>query len=699
MHRYLLAIVWLCATTSALATVPISGPLVLCEGSTITLSAPAAMINYTWNTGATTRAITVGATGHYSCKVTTQVGNIDSGSVDVTLGYKPRPRIGNPIEYLCEGDQANLEAPTYYSQYLWSTGETTSSIRVVSNGHYWVTVTDTNGCTGQSDKVQVVVISKPSIQITGPDAVCPGHSTPYAVTPVPGTSYQWFCDGGTIASGQGTNTIQVQWNRTGTIRLRATYSRPDGGQCLADTLIRITVSNRLRPQLQYASNGLCRGDTLLLEAASGYTSYLWSTGATSQTIRITKGGAYWVIVTDASGCTGVTDTLTVLDYEPPNVSIVGSKVVCKGANVVLEGVAAENNVVLWQWSTGQKGKQIQTSVPGTYSVVGYTMDGCTDTASVTLRDTDPIVVTIADVNVGIVPTGMPITALAMVYNQGASDISVISVTPSLPAVITPSTPRFIPSFRDQAFNVVYTPEVAGAFYLELTWIVMNADCMDTLISVISGEASGVPPIGSIHVSIPDTTVSLGAGLRLPVEVQWHYRMPTDSGIQFKVTYPQDAFYLEYVEGCTLISNTVNSGNRELVLHTPSLPGTAGTNRYYLVGMPLLRSPFTAPVNPYGAIHTSHQLVVFTYTNGSITTTGCWLPARLIQLTGSEMQLSVYSIQGELLVQKTLGSDLYTSASALLAEFSLPIQPVLMRITDANGRILRQELYLTNSISR
>ena len=51
-----------------------------------------------------------------------------------------------------------------------------------------------------------------------------------------------------------------------------------------------------------SQTSLC-GSSIGLDAGSGFTSYLWNTGATSQTISATTAGEYRVTVTNASGCT------------------------------------------------------------------------------------------------------------------------------------------------------------------------------------------------------------------------------------------------------------------------------------------------------------------------------------------------------------------------------------------------------------
>lgn len=49
-----------------------------------------------------------------------------------------------------------------------------------------------------------------------PDAVCFGDATPtvYTVPNTAGSTYQWVVTGGNITSGQGTNTITVDWSTT-----------------------------------------------------------------------------------------------------------------------------------------------------------------------------------------------------------------------------------------------------------------------------------------------------------------------------------------------------------------------------------------------------------------------------------------------------------------------------------------------------
>lgn len=47
---------------------------------------------------------------------------------------------------------------------------------------------------------------------------------------------------------------------------------------------------------------MCPGDTVTLTAGLPNATYLWSTGATTQAIKVTQVGSYWAKVTDPLGC-------------------------------------------------------------------------------------------------------------------------------------------------------------------------------------------------------------------------------------------------------------------------------------------------------------------------------------------------------------------------------------------------------------
>jgi hypothetical protein len=92
---------------------------------------------------------------------------------------------------LCPGGDVILSAPAGYTDYLWSTGETTESITVSAAGNYSCMVTDALACLGVSNAVEVSiqVPTAPTASAAGPLEFCEGGSVMLSATP--GASYLW----------------------------------------------------------------------------------------------------------------------------------------------------------------------------------------------------------------------------------------------------------------------------------------------------------------------------------------------------------------------------------------------------------------------------------------------------------------------------------------------------------------------------
>ena len=79
----------------------------------------------------------------------------------------------------------------------------------------------------------------------------------------------------------------------------------------------------------------CTGFSTILDAGAGYTTYNWSTTATTQTITATTANnPISVTVTDASGCTG---TLSVNVTENPTYNTPATAAICTGDSIFLQG--------------------------------------------------------------------------------------------------------------------------------------------------------------------------------------------------------------------------------------------------------------------------------------------------------------------------------------------------------------------------
>lgn len=166
-----------CSGTSNVITVTVdtvgtpaitsNGPLSICNGSTVDLTANPGGLSYAWSNGSNSQTITVSTAGVYFVTITGANGcSAVSPSVTVTSGSASTPFIivGGPT-IICEGESVVLLSSSVTGN-TWNTGETTESIEVTTTGNYFVTVADANGCTATSALVPVIVNPLPTASFT-----------------------------------------------------------------------------------------------------------------------------------------------------------------------------------------------------------------------------------------------------------------------------------------------------------------------------------------------------------------------------------------------------------------------------------------------------------------------------------------------------------------------------------------------------
>ncbi len=143
---------------------------------------------YLWSNNGNTATISALAAGNYTVTVT-GTGNC-SASASVTVssstGGTPVTITANQTSF-CSQDSAQVCAPTGNGlTYLWNTGAITTCITVKQAGNYYVTVTDNNGCSAESNHLAISVLPSPpvSISISGD-----------TLTSYNASSYQWYRNG------------------------------------------------------------------------------------------------------------------------------------------------------------------------------------------------------------------------------------------------------------------------------------------------------------------------------------------------------------------------------------------------------------------------------------------------------------------------------------------------------------------------
>ncbi len=147
----------------------------------------------------------------------------------------------------------------------------------------------------------------------------------------------------------------------------------------------IIVANPTPNPVITGHDTICSGSFASLDAGSGYSSYLWSTGAITENIHETMPGTYTVTVSNASGCSGMVSVVLYYENTPP--TITGPSSIICGDTVTLD---VNSSYLSYLWTTNATTQTISvTTSLGTYAVTVSNTSGCTGTATIVVN-VDPL---------------------------------------------------------------------------------------------------------------------------------------------------------------------------------------------------------------------------------------------------------------------------------------------------------------------
>ncbi|MCB0653117.1 MAG: fibronectin type III domain-containing protein [Saprospiraceae bacterium] len=350
-------------TVNPLPSVSITGDLGICIAGTTTLDAGAGFASYTWTNGATTQTTTVGSPDEYSVMVTDNNGCQNSATVVTNIVAPPTPAISGNLGF-CPGETTVLTAEAGFASYNWSSGGTggdpsTQSITVNTADVFTVTVTNANGCEG-SGSTATFIHTPPTPSISGASGFCPGNSI--VLDAGAGyNAYNWS-DGGTGGDPSG-QTITVDAGNTYSVVVT------DGNGCTGTDSQSVTEFVPPTPPIISGGLTFCGGNTTILDAGEGLSSYLWSTGETTSSIVVSTVGTFSVMVTDANGCTGADAVTTNMDGALPETPgpISGPSMGLCGGSGLVYSIDPVPNTTHYEW-TVPNGMTI-VSGQGTTSIV------------------------------------------------------------------------------------------------------------------------------------------------------------------------------------------------------------------------------------------------------------------------------------------------------------------------------------------
>lgn len=334
---------------------------------------------FQWSNGETTETIYGLGPGTYTVTVTDMDLGYDVATV--TLTSAPQTEADIVIDNICSGN-GNISVPTSGGvspyTYNWSDGGSGDTRTGLLTGtQYCVTVLDANVC----GVVTCIVIPEAiNLTVVGSDIACSAG-----------------CDGSvTAVITGGTAPYDVLWDNGVTSTVNAnlpvgTYfvTVTDGNGCTVSGSG--TVGSPSAIDLVVSVTSPPCGDNTMGSAAvnpSGGTpnySYLWSTGATTQTVSGLSAGTYSVTVTDSQGCQESTDVI-VNPASQVDINISSNNPTCAAPNGGSATASGSNGTApyTYVWNTGSTSPTISNLGAGVYTIMVTDVTGCSNVATVTL---------------------------------------------------------------------------------------------------------------------------------------------------------------------------------------------------------------------------------------------------------------------------------------------------------------------------
>ncbi|MEW6470616.1 MAG: hypothetical protein AB1458_17025, partial [Bacteroidota bacterium] len=257
--------------------------------------------------------------------------------------------------------------------------------------------------------IQVLPYNGPS-SISGPTVICQNSTATYSVSASSGTSFNWSVSGGSIASGQGTNVITVNWGSAGNGTVNVTSFNQNG--CPAGP-ITLNVSIQAIPVINAGPDAtICVGNSVNLTSSGGGT-YSWSPSTALSNPNISNPVAtptasigYIVTVTSAINCSN-TDTVNITVNAQPAVNAGPDVSICSGFSFTIGGSPTGPAGAGYNWSpsSGLNNATIANptaspTITTTYTVIVSDVNTCNDTDMVTVTVSQPPVASAgADVTV------------------------------------------------------------------------------------------------------------------------------------------------------------------------------------------------------------------------------------------------------------------------------------------------------------
>ena len=367
----------------------------ICEGDNVRLVASGGS-SYLWNTGATSPEILVSPSTTTQYKVVAAKAGCKD-SVEVKIGINPGLSVQEDIRNTCKNGKTgsislSISGGTPGFKYLWATGERGNELKDLTAGIYQVEVRDTNGCSLTKSFEITENGSVPTLDVVVPQSLC--GETPVVVNLKPSQSMriEYSVNDGTgqlldVLGNSQFNLNLGLFAKSLNLKIIKAVSLATGCGIQGVISKDITV-NQVKVSVATLDNAgnnrstnICEGEKVRL-VASGGSSYLWNTGATTPEILASPSTTtQYKVVAAKAGCK---DSVEVKIGINPGLSVKEDiRNTCKDGKTgsISLSISGGTPGFKYLWATGERGNEVKDLTAGIYQVEVRDTNGCSVTKS------------------------------------------------------------------------------------------------------------------------------------------------------------------------------------------------------------------------------------------------------------------------------------------------------------------------------
>ena len=388
-----------CSAADTIVVTVLTNPIVnlgndttICAGDSIRLDANNAGAVFLWNTTEITQAITVDTSGNYEVLVTDINGCQGRDSLNFLVIPFPVVMLGNDTT-LCQGDTLLLDAGNPGAPYLWSTGEVTQQIEVMTSGSFDVIVGAGLTCSA-TDTIIITVNTSPIVDLGNDTTICQGDSIMLDAGNA-GAAYLWN-------TGETTQTIATNSSGIHVV----TVQDPITG-CLTPDTLTLSISTPTAVTITSGNSDVCLGSAsidLTIAPLGGIVSGLGVVGdqfnPNSAALVVDQVNVITYTLIDSYGCISSDSTEITVRTVPRAQQLIQDTTICAGNAATLS--VTSSGATSLEWFMVGNGTALQTgsdyviNTPGEYYVLASNA-WCSSLSDTTLvNNLTPSVTALAD---------------------------------------------------------------------------------------------------------------------------------------------------------------------------------------------------------------------------------------------------------------------------------------------------------------